>query len=195
MSTPAPLLNREEAEMGVEDIPKYAELIGKAGFTESDCEDLAQDMKLDLWQRLSKFDPSKAPLKAFTDRVVRHKVASIIEGRRAQRRDCRRQCSLNASLQDADHKSTERGDTIDQGQVYRRTGPPSHPLEDLRDLEVDVDHVLPRLPPRLRDICRRLRAKTPTEVSQETGIPRGSLYAAIEELRRRFKDAGLQKYL
>jgi len=152
-------------------------------------------MTFDLWGRLSKFDPSKAPREAFIDRVVRHKVASIIEGRQAQRRDCRRQCSLNDPLQSAGSKSTERGDTIGQDQVYRRTGPPSHSLEDLRDLAVDVDAVLSRLPPRLRDLCRRLRANTPTEVSQETGIPRGSLYEAIEELRRRFEKAGLKKYL
>jgi RNA polymerase sigma-70 factor (ECF subfamily) len=190
--------------MGVEDIGEYAEkvirirarqLVGKAGFSENDCEDLAQDMKFDLWRRLSKFNPSKAPLNAFIDRVVRHKVASIIEGRKAQRRDFRRQCSLNDTLQNAGSESTERGDTVDQDQVYRRTGPPSHSIEDLRDLAVDVDAVLSRLPPRLRDLCRRLRARTPTEVSQETGIPRGSLYEAIEELRRRFRDADLEKYL
>lgn len=195
--------------MGVKDIGEYAEkvirirarqLIGKGGFSETDFEDLGQDMKFDLWQRLSKFDPSKAPLskaplKAFIDRVVRHKVASIIEGRRAQRRDCRRQCSLNDTLQNAGSEPTERGDTVDQDQVYRRTGPPSHSIEDLCDLAVDVDAVLSRLPPRLRDLCRRLRARSPTEVSQETAIPRGSLYQAIEELRRRFEDAGLKEYL
>lgn len=195
--------------MGVEDFGEYAEkvirirarqLVGKAGFSESDCEDLAQDMKIDLWRRLSKFDPSKAPrskdpLKDFTDRVVRNKVANIIEGRKAQRRDCRRQCSLNDTLQNEGGKPTQRGDTVGQDQVYQRTGHPSRSAEDLRDLAVDVHAVLPRLPRRLQDICRRLRAKTPTEVSHETGIPRGSLYEAIEELRRRFKDAGLEKYL
>ena len=190
--------------MGVEDIGEYAEkvirirarqLVGKAGFSKSDCDDLAQDMKLDLWRRLSKFDASKAPFDAFVDRVVRHRVASIIEGRRAQRRDCRRQRSLNDTPQHAGSTSTERGDAVGLDQVYRRTGPPSHSLEDLRDLEVDVDAALSRLPPRLRELCRHLRAKTPTEVSQETGIPRGSLYEAIEELRRHFRDAGLEKYL
>jgi RNA polymerase sigma-70 factor (ECF subfamily) len=136
-----------------------------------------------------------ATYKVFIDRVVRHKVACIIEGRRAQRRDCRRQCSLNDTLQDVGGKPAELGDTLDQDQVCRRTGPPSHSLEDLHDLEVDVDAVLSRLPPRLRDLCRRLKAKTLTEVSQETGTPRGSLYEARDELQRRFEDASLKEYL
>jgi len=174
---------------------KARRLVGQAGFVRSDQEDVEQELRLDLLRRLSSFDPSKATLHTFADRVVRHKIASIIEARKAGLRDYRRQCSLNETLQNADRKSTERGDTVDQDQVYRRTGPPSHSAEDLHDLAVDVDAVLSRLPHRLRDLCRRLRGKTPTEVSQETGIPRGSLYEAIEELRRRFKDADLEKYL
>lgn len=174
---------------------KARRLVRRAAFVRSDQEDIEQELRLDLLRRLSSFDPSKATLNTFADRVVRHKIASIIEARKAGVRDYRRQCSLNEALQNADHKSTERGDTVDQDQVCRRTGPPSHSVEDLHDLAVDVDAVLSRLPYRLRDLCRRLRAKTPTEVSQETGIPRGSLYEAIEELRRRFKDADLEKYL
>lgn len=196
--------------MGVEGIDEYAEkvirirarqLVRKAGFSESDCEDLLQDMKFDLWRRLSKFDPSKAPhskapRKAFIDRVVRHKVASILEGRKAQLRDYRRERgSLNDLLGTPDGKPAERGDSVDQNEACRRTGGPGRSAEDLRDLAIDIAAVVSNLPLELRDLCQLLMTETPTEVSRETSTAPGTLYDARRKIRRRFEDAKLGEYL
>ena len=39
---------------------KARQLVGRVGFTESDREDLEQEMILDLLQRLPKYDPARA---------------------------------------------------------------------------------------------------------------------------------------
>jgi RNA polymerase sigma-70 factor (ECF subfamily) len=172
---------------------KARRLAGQAGFVRSDQEDIEQDLRLDLLRRLQKFAPSKAALSTFADRVVRHKVASIIEARKAGLRDYRRQqCSLNDPLKTPDGKRAERGDTVDQNEACRRTGRSSRSTEDLAN---DLSAAVSNLPPDLRDLCRRLMNQNLTEAAQDAGIPRGTLYESIQVLRRRFEKAGLKEYL
>ena len=191
--------------MGVEGIGDYAEnlirfkarkLARTAASPEVDWEDFAQDMRLDLWRRLSKFDPGKATLNTFIARVVEHKIASIIEARKAGLRDYRRQrCSPNDPLKTPDGKPAERGDMLDQNATLLRTGGANRPAGERIDLRDDIRTVLAGLPPELRGLCCRLMKGTPTEVQGETGIPRGTLYEPFETLRRRFEKARLKEYL
>jgi len=191
--------------MGVEGIGDYAEtlirvkarkLARTAASPEVSWEDFAQDMRLDLWHRLSKFDPGKAKFETFVARVVEHKVASIIEARQASCRDYRRcRSSLNDPLKAPDGEPDERGDMIDQDATCLRTGGASRPADERVDLGEDIRTVLAGLPPELCGLCRRLMKRTPTEVERETGIPRGTLYESIQKLRHRFEKARLKEYL
>jgi len=49
---------------------KARQLVGRVGFTESDREDLEQEMVLDLLRRLPKFDPKRAGRNTFIARIV-----------------------------------------------------------------------------------------------------------------------------
>jgi len=166
--------------------------------SEADWEDLAQDMRLDLWRRLSKFDPNKAGQNTFAARIVGHCIAVIIEARTAPCRDHRR-CphSLNELLKNKREKGppVEFGCLLDREVVHRRTGVPSHSPEDLHDLALDIAAVVSNLPQEQRDLCLQLMRKNLTEVAQETGIPRATLYESVEKLRRRFEKARLKEYL
>jgi hypothetical protein len=57
---------------------KAAELVGKAGFTADDLEDIRQDMLLDLIERLAKYDPSKSSFKLFVTYVIDRKGQNMI---------------------------------------------------------------------------------------------------------------------
>jgi len=192
--------------MGVEDIGDYAEtlirfkarkLARTTASPEIDWEDFAQDMRLDLWRRLLKYDPDKAKFETFVARVVEHKVASIIESRQASCRDYRRcRHSLNDPLKvEEGADPAERGDMLDQDARHLRKGDAGQPPEEYVGLARDLQAILPSLPPELRDLCRRLMSRTPTEVEQETGIARGTLYESIQKIRRRFEKARLKEYL
>ena len=175
---------------------KARQLVGRVGFTESDREDLEQEMILDLLQRLPKYDPDRAQRNTFIARVVEHKIATIIEARKAGLRDYRLcNCSLNDRLEDEEGGSVERMETIDQEDYLRRTGRLSRPASELRDLSLDVRKAIEKLPPELRELCRRLDTDTVTEISRDTGIPRGTIYESIKKLRAIFEDAGLRDYL
>ena len=175
---------------------KARQLIGQAGFTASDRDDLEQELVLDLLRRLPKYNPRRAQLNTFIARVVEHKIASLIEARKAGIRDYRR-CgrSLNDRFEDEEGRSVERVETIDQEDYLLRTGAQSRPSDELSALTIDVAAVLEGLPPELRELCRRLKAESVTEISRDTGVPRGTIYESIKKLREIFEDAGLRDYL
>jgi len=176
---------------------KARRLIGRAGFVRSDQEDIEQELRFDLLRRCPKFDPKRAKFSTFVDRVVRHKIASIIEARQASCRDCRRcRSSLNDPLKAKEGEDpAERGDMLDQDATRLRTGGANRPADECIDLRDDIRTVLAGLPPELRGLCRRLMKGTPTEVERETGTARGTLYESIQKLRRRFEKEHLKEYL
>jgi RNA polymerase sigma-70 factor (ECF subfamily) len=178
---------------------KARQLVGRVGFTESDREDLEQEMMLDLLQRLSKYDPERAQRNTFIARVVDHKIATIIEARKAGLRDYRLcRCSLDDRFEYGEYEDSfciERMEIIDQEDYLMRTGKISRPSCELRDLSIDVRQAIEKLPPELRELCRRLDTDTVTEISRDTGIPRGTIYESIKKMRAIFEDAGLRDYL
>ena len=56
---------------------KARTLIGKAGFTSADCEDIEQELALDLLVRLEHYDPKKSKRSTFMTRVVEHRIATL----------------------------------------------------------------------------------------------------------------------
>ena len=175
---------------------KARRLIGQAGFTASDREDIEQDLILDLLRRLPKYNPKRAQLNTFIARVVEHKIATLIEAQKAGIRDYRRcRCSLNDCFEDEDGRSVERVETLDQDDYLLRTGAQSRTADELSTLTIDVAAVLEELPRELHNLCRRLQAETVTEISRDTGVPRGTIYESIKKLREIFEDAGLKDYL
>ena len=175
---------------------KARQLVGQAGFTASDREDIEQELILDLLRRLPKYDPKRAQRNTFIARVVEHRVATLIEAQKAGIRDYRRcRCSLNECFEDEDGRSVERVDTFDQEDYLLRTGGQSRSSEELSALAIDVAAVLERLPRELRNLCWRLKTETVTEISRDTCVPRGTIYESIKKLREIFEDAGLKDYL
>jgi len=174
---------------------KARQLVGRAGYTEDDRPDIEGDLTLDLLRRLRKFDPSRAAFHTFVDRVVNHGVARLIERREAPMRDYRRcTSSLNDRIEDNEGKSVERGELVDQDTYLESIGQPTLPLADRVALRVDLDRVLPTLTPELRDLWeRRAEGQTFSEISRETGIPRGTLSDRMKQLKKLVEDAGLRE--
>lgn len=175
---------------------KARQLVGQAGFTDSDRNDLEQEMVIDLLRRLPKFDPSKARRNTFIARIVEHKVATLIEAQTAGVRDYRRYgFSLNERIEYEEGKTIERSDTISQDDYLRRTGRKSTTAQETVELAVDLDVFLNKLPPQLRSLCDRLAAESLTAIATETGVPRSTLYEAVKKLRRLLREAGFDEYL
>jgi RNA polymerase sigma-70 factor (ECF subfamily) len=178
---------------------KARQLIGQYGFTEADRDDIEQNLTVDLLQRQPKFNPSRASLHTFIDRIVNHAVASLVERQSAACRDYRRNgVSLNdpVAVGGVDDEPTEVGDLIDQDTYLRSTGQPAMHLPDQVALHVYLGRFLSMVPPELSDLCARLAAgQTMSDIARETGIPRPTLYDHRAKLAALADSADLRVYV
>ena len=175
---------------------KARQLVGKAGFTWDDVEDLVQEMTLDLLSRLPKFDPDKAAHTTFVARVIERKISKLFRDRRREKRDYRRESdSLNDPVKDGGGETIERAYTMDQDAVDIRMGRRDRTREDEAMLCLDVSLVLSGLPDDLRPVAEELMKKTITEAAKSLGMPRSTLYGAIDRLRPFFESGVLGDYV
>ena len=175
---------------------KARQLVGTAGFSRDDVEDIEQDLTLDLLERLPKFDPAKAKHNTFVARVVERKVSTLIRHRKQQIRDCRREeCSLNAAIDDCGGGSVERMQTISQDEHDLRTGKYARRADERADLHLDIEAVLADMPPELRQAGQMLMTMPIAEVAHKLGVPRSTFYEThLAKLREIFEAKGLGEY-
>jgi RNA polymerase sigma-70 factor (ECF subfamily) len=174
---------------------KIKQLIGQAGFTWQDRDDLERDLILRVLQSLPSFDPDQAHRNKCITAVVERYVANILRNKRAEKRDHRRIGSLNVMIDSAEDGATEMSQTISQRELDARRNRHPRSNEELAHLRQDIAEVLATLPGELRDLAERLKAQSISEIARETGIPRTTLYESVRRLRRRFESAGLREYL
>jgi len=170
---------------------KARQLVGKAGFTENDRNDLEQELMIDLLQRIRHFNPAKAKKTTFMTRIVERHMATLLEARNARCRNWRL-CleSLNAC------RENEKGDTIELIDLIDGDGNLGDPDREPRqasvtDLRMDMQRVIEALPTDLRDLCDRLRESNMAEIARELGVARTTLYDKLTRIREVFRKAGL----
>ena len=177
---------------------KAAELVGKAGYTLDDIEDIKQDMLLDLLERLKKYDPGKSNFKLFVTCVIDRKAKNLIRYRQSEIRDGRREeCSLNEDVLVAEcREPVQRLATIDQDDQDIRTGRHSRSAEERTELRLDIEAVLASLPPELRKAADLLQTQTITQVARALGVPRTTFnHKHMPLLRAAFTAKGLNLYV
>ena len=187
------------------DLPPYAEgqiriksssLVGRYGFTQSDRPDVEQQLRLEVWRRLPRYDSKKGSLKCFVYWLVEKAAATIIEHRTAEKRHCRRKaCSVDAMIDDQEGGLVTLSEAGGECEADRRLGVVRGHFTDRSDLISEVRDFLAHLPADLCDLCRRLlEGQSFTDISRRTGIPRATLYERRDELCRLMEAAGLRKY-
>ena len=177
---------------------KAAELVGKAGFTADDFEDIRQAMLVDLLERLKKYDPSKSSFKLFVTCVIDRKGQNLVRYRESDVRDYRREdCSLNEDIAAGDGETAvQRLDTINQDDQDIRSGKCRRPTEDRVHLRLDVQAVLEDLPPDLRRAAELLQTLPISHVARAMGVAHATFYENhMVRLREIFVAKGLGLYV
>ena len=176
---------------------KARQIIGKAGYTRDDLDDIKQDLIVDLLERLPKFDPAKATYNTFVARVVERKICNLLRDRQAEVRDHRRNvCSLNEDIDTGEGEPVQRVTTISQDDHDVRAGKYRRPAEERAHLQLDLEAALADLSPELRQTAVLLQTMSVSQAAREMGVPRRTFREKhLVQLREAFKAKGLNLYL
>jgi DNA-directed RNA polymerase specialized sigma24 family protein len=147
-------------------------------------EDLEQELMLHAHRRLSSYDPGRADLGTYADRILSNFVANLAKAAGARSR------GGSASTVSLDDPKLE----FDNEPIA--TAICDHPSADLSwceriHLRQDLDRVLHSLPQHLQECCHWLARGSVTEAARRSGLARGSIYGRIATLKRAFAAAGL----
>jgi RNA polymerase sigma-70 factor (ECF subfamily) len=127
-----------------------------------DREDFEQEALLGLWIALRRYDPSRASLRTFVERLTDNRFASLMRRRRS---------ALVVERLDGHRLATPDGIPAVQ-------------------FHVDFERILSCLTDGDRAVARLLLDHRPSEVSRMLGIARSTLYGRMARLRRAFLKAG-----
>lgn len=176
---------------------KARQIVGKAGYTQSDIEDIEQDLIMDLLERLPKFDPAKATYNTFVARMVERKISNLLRDRQAEMRDQRRNvCSLNEDIDTGEGKPVQRVTTISQDDHDIRTGKCGRSAKERAHLQVDLETVLADLSPELCQAAVLLQTTSVFQAAREMGVPRRTFREKhLVQLHKAFTAKGLNHYL
>ena len=149
-----------------------------------DKSDIEQDLMLDLLQRQKKFDPGRASFDTFADRVVTHRVATLMAPTSRLRAE-RSMVSLDlpASANDEDAPTLAEVLPESAGLFANDNLPP----ETAAGLVRDVQRFLSNLSP----VLRRYAVST---AARDAGLHRSTIYERLSQLRSSATAAGLHEY-
>ena len=174
---------------------KVKQLIGRAGFTKQDREDLEHDFYARVLQGMRSFDSNIAHRNKFVTAIVERYVANILRDKRAEKRDHRRVNTLHVMVDIGEDEKVELAQTISQRELNAQRHRYPRSEEELAQLAQDLAEVMAKLPDDLRKLAERLQAQTLAEMARDMGIPRTTLHGSVRRLCQRFEKAGLKDYL
>jgi RNA polymerase sigma-70 factor (ECF subfamily) len=174
---------------------KISQLMGRAGLTTQDRQDLEQDFFARILQSLRLFNPDVAHRNKFITAVVERYVANILRDKKATKRDHRRISSLNVPIGIGDEELTELAQTISDRELDARLGRKRLREDELAQLAIDLADVIATLPEDWRTLLELRKSQTMPEIANELGVPRTTLNTWVQHIRQRFEKGGLRDYL
>ena len=142
---------------------KAMQLVRRARLLQNSCDDLEQELTIDLLTRLPAFDPDRGDREVFVKVLLAHAAANLL-------RRLRTRPAPSSPL---------------PSEVPARSGTAGWAHE--------VAEVLTTLPDNLQEIAELLASHTPTEVARELGLSRSTVYRRRRDLRALFERAGFRE--
>ncbi|MBL0320112.1 MAG: sigma-70 family RNA polymerase sigma factor [Alphaproteobacteria bacterium] len=115
------------------------------------------------------------------DRILRNKIANLIEDAKALKRGGGSQPISFDELLENNSEEKYFSNEVDD------------PVEKMH-LSIDLKHVMQKLPESLVHLLTHLGDYNPSEISRMTNTPRSTLYGSINVLRKIFHRHGMNYY-
>lgn len=159
-----------------------------------DCEDLAQDLRLDLIRRLPAYDASRASRRTFISRIVANHALTLAVALEAAKRNPRQVAySLDAPANQDGPGGETRGDTLCEDDLDSQVRVGHATREARADLKISLSLAQARMPAPLRRICDLLgEGYSVTEIAGHLEVHRSTIQERKRELRRWLVAAGFE---
>lgn len=182
--------------------PLIAQLLADAGFhadrlarrhnlQPADRDDAFQEIALDGWRRLGRYQACRGDLEPFLGMVTLHKMRKIDARLRRRRR------VIEVSL-DAPIGTDEAGDQLTLASLLSDSDGLPALLGNVVDgharveIILDISRAIGRLPSEMRRLCSCLAHEPPGIARSSCGLSNTGMYRRIEELRLHFRSFGLE---
>ncbi|MFW5829722.1 MAG: hypothetical protein ACOCXA_05625 [Planctomycetota bacterium] len=159
---------------------KIDALIGRFGYREQDREDLEQELRLVVWERLQDFQPDQVQRSTFIDRVVCQRLTDLIRAKHRHCRDQRRECRV---------AEDESGSGNELDLLPGSIG--NHHAE----LQSDLAQVLRSLSQQQARICELLASHSKETIKRMLGLSRRAFDAELAAIRAACIRGELHGYL
>jgi RNA polymerase sigma-70 factor (ECF subfamily) len=170
---------------------KARQLSQRQDFQSAEPEDLQQELWLALVKAAEQFDPAKASLDTFIDRVVNTAVAMLLRARQRHKRgNGFRTQSLDSVRAPRSETPEPLAAAVSADDLARRTGAEQHDETMRREDAEAVEHALAQMPEEMRDLCRRLMGGTVASVARDLGVSRRQVRKTVAAARPFFEQAG-----
>ncbi len=175
---------------------KARQLVGKARIGEADRDDIEQELRIALLERLDRFNPLRSHWQAFVLAVIDRRVASLLKALRAQKRKHRENLlSLSSVVSGEEGLPAELGDTLLPRHQEFLVGAILNDHQSAFALADDLASVIARLTQEQQQLCERRRTQTVTEIAKDMGVARSTVVYWFAKITEAFREADLENYL
>ena len=173
---------------------KARQLSRRRGMGQADREEIQQELWLAVVNQADHFDPARASLDTFIDRVVNTAVAMILRDRERQKRANGFQAvSLDAVSKDDDRSKQPLAAKITEDDHHRRLGTERRDECADREQAEAVATALGHMPPEVNNVCRRVMGGSISSAADELKTSRRQIRKSLAEARPHVESAGIDK--
>jgi len=171
---------------------KARQLVRDHLFRRSDEEDLRQELTLRLLKRARRYNPARASLHTFVDRVVASLAATLVRERRRQKNGAgQASISIEIECDCGDDGATPLRELLQEADLRRRTGAALDDFVERAERDEALHAAIAGLPQHLQEICARLMRSPAVDVARDMGVTRHQVHKAVGAIRTHFRAAGL----
>jgi DNA-directed RNA polymerase specialized sigma24 family protein len=157
-----------------------------------DADDIAQDLRLDLFERAPRYDSTRASYETFADRVTANRIATLASPT-ARLRAERGMRDLHGPSGKGDGEGLPLADTLPESSALHAAERAE--ADVALGLRRDVSRLLAALPPACRQVAVALVEMSPTEAARALGLNRCTIYARLASIRAAARALGLEDYV
>jgi RNA polymerase sigma factor (sigma-70 family) len=169
---------------------KAWQLSRTTGFRRNEAEDLEQDLWAAVLTKTAKFDPARASVDTFINRVVNTTVAKLVrERQRSKRAECVHARSIDQIS--SKHRSSA-GTGLAESDDRRRSTRSTEDECRARETDEAFQCGFSSLPPAVQQVCQRVMSGAVVSAARELGTSRRQVRNSLEAAREFFCKAGFE---